>query len=139
MNSGTRPQSRSGPDQFSFQPSGLAEDPLDPQNCPLLAPTRAAALVEDTLVLVQDQLHNLVLEDHEHGDVGRLCLGSEQRGSKDDGHVLNRHPIVVAVANHPVGERAQSSDGTGNRKWTLTAALTCVDGQRGASWYRGWE
>lgn len=95
--------------------------------------------MEDALVLVEDQLHDLVLEDHEHGDVGRLGFGSEQRGAEDDSHVLHRHTIVVAVANHPVGERARSSDGRGNGKWTLAAALTCVGGRREASWCRGWE
>lgn len=61
--------------------------------------------MEDALVLVEDQLHDLVLEDHEHGDVGRLGLGSEQRGSEHDGHVLDRHTVVVSVVDHPVGER----------------------------------
>lgn len=66
--------------------------------------------MEDALVLVEDQLHDLVLEDHEHGDVGRLRLGFEQRGAEDDGHVLHRHTIVVAVVNHPVRERGGASD-----------------------------
>lgn len=66
--------------------------------------------MEDAFVLVEDQLDDLVLEDHEHGDVGRLSLGSEQRGAEDDGHVLHRHTIVVAVVNHSVGKRGGTSD-----------------------------
>lgn len=59
----------------------------------------AADSVEDALIFVEDELDNLVLEDHEHGDVGRLCLRPEQRGAKDDGHVLHSHAIVVAIVN----------------------------------------
>lgn len=84
--------------------------PRDSQNYPLLTQTGAAASEEDALVLVEDQLDDLVLEDHEHGDVGRLGLRSEQRGAEDDGHVLHRHTIVVAIVNHPVGERRALSD-----------------------------
>lgn len=66
--------------------------------------------MEDAFVLVEDQLDNLVLEDHEHGDVGRLGLRPEQRGAEDDGNVLHRHTIVVAIVNHSVGERRGTSE-----------------------------
>lgn len=98
--------------------------------------------MEDALVLVEDELDDLVLEDHEHGDVGRLRLWPEQRGAEDDGHVLHSHAIVVAVVNQPVGEREEhvrpsTNRCRANRKWAPAAAVTCVNGQKGASWCRG--
>lgn len=113
-------------------------------NCPLLAQSGVAASVEDALVLVEDELDNLVLEDHEHGDVGRLRLRPEQRGAEDDGHVLHGHTVVVAVVNHPVREREErvtpsTNRCRTNRGWAQTAAVTCVNGQKGASWCRGSE
>lgn len=71
--------------------------------------------MEDALVLVEDELDDLVLEDHEHGDVGRLRLWPEQRGAEDDGHVLHSHAIVVAVVNQPVGEREEHVRPSTNR------------------------
>lgn len=61
--------------------------------------------MEDALVFIQDELHYLVLEDHEHGDVGRLRLWPQQSWPKDDGHILHRHAIVIPVMDHPVTER----------------------------------
>lgn len=58
--------------------------------------------VEDIIIFLQYEFHNLVLEDHVHGDVGELCLRSKQRWTKHDRHVLYRHTIVLAVFNDPV-------------------------------------
>ena len=58
-------------------------------------------LAEDGLIFVEDELHNLVLEHHVHGDVGRLHLRPQQGGPEHDGHVLHRHPVVVSVFDDP--------------------------------------
>lgn len=62
------------------------------------------ASVEDALVFVQDELHDLVLEDHVHGDVGRLHLWAKQGRAKDDRHVLHSHAIVIPIMDDPVRE-----------------------------------
>lgn len=63
---------------------------------------------ENALVLQQYELHNLVLIDHVHGDVARLCLGPQQRGSEDDGHALGGHAVGLPVFDHPAGDRTLS-------------------------------
>lgn len=95
--------------KYSGRCDGIFSSLFRAQNCPLLAQTGVAASVEDALVLVEDELDDLVLEDHEHGDVGRLRLRPEQRGAEDDGHVLHSHAIVVAVVNQPVRERGRNT------------------------------
>lgn len=62
----------------------------------------ALAGVEEAIVFVQDELYNLILEDHVHSDILRLHLGPEQSRTKDNGHVLHGHAIVVPVLNDPV-------------------------------------
>lgn len=58
--------------------------------------------VEDIIIFLQYELHNLVLEDHVHGDVGKLRLRSKQRRTEHDRHILYGHTIVLAVFNDPV-------------------------------------
>ena len=38
------------------------------------------------------------------GDVARLRLGPEQRGTEHDGQALDRHPVHLAVLRDPGGE-----------------------------------
>lgn len=64
------------------------------------------AEVEDIIIFLQYELHDLVLEDHVHGDVGELRLRSKQRWSEHDRHVLYSHTIVLAAFNDPVGQTA---------------------------------
>lgn len=59
------------------------------------------ALGEDTLELIEHELHNLALENHVDRHIVRLGLGAEQRGSKHNGDALNRHPVRVFVLDHP--------------------------------------
>lgn len=63
---------------------------------------------ENALVLQQYELHDLVLIDHVHGDVARLRLGPQQRGSEDDGHALGGHAVGLPVFDHPAGDRTLS-------------------------------
>lgn len=63
-------------------------------------------LREDVVELVEQQLHDLALEDHVDGHVGRLGLGAQQRRAEDDGQALHRHPVGVLVLHHP-GEHGQ--------------------------------
>lgn len=65
----------------------------------------ALAGIEDSLVFVQDELHYLVLEDHVHGDVGRLHLWPKQSRAEYDGHILHSHAIVISILNDPVRQR----------------------------------
>lgn len=58
--------------------------------------------VEEAIVFIQDELYNLILEDHVHRDVLRLHLRPEQRRAEDDCHVLHSHAIVIPVLNDPV-------------------------------------
>lgn len=58
---------------------------------------------EELIELIENELHNLVLEDHVHGDVG-LLLWSQQRWTKHDGHTLDRHAIQLTMFNHSVGQ-----------------------------------
>lgn len=62
----------------------------------------ALVWVEEALALVQDELHDLVLKDHVHGDVGRLCLWPKESRAEYDCHILHSHAIVLPVLNHPV-------------------------------------
>lgn len=59
--------------------------------------------LEELIELVENQLHDLVLEDHVHGDV-ELFLWSQQRWAKHDGHTLDRHAVLLTMFNHPVGQ-----------------------------------
>lgn len=59
--------------------------------------------VEEAFVFIQDELYNLILEDHVHSDVLRLRLRSEESRTKYDCHVLHSHSIVIPVLNDPVG------------------------------------
>lgn len=56
---------------------------------------------KNALVFQQYELHDLVLIDHVHGDVARLRLGPQQRGSKHDGHTLGGHAVRFPVFDHP--------------------------------------
>lgn len=58
--------------------------------------------VEEALALVQDELHDLVLKDHVHGDVGRLRLRPKESRAEYDCNILHSHAIVLPVLNHPV-------------------------------------
>lgn len=62
----------------------------------------ALVWVEEALALVQDELHDLVLKDHVHGDVGRLRLWPKESRAEYDCHILHSHAIVLPVLNHPV-------------------------------------
>lgn len=54
---------------------------------------------EEVIELVEDELHNLVLKDHVHGDVG-LLLRSQQRWAEHDGHTLDRHAVLLTMVNY---------------------------------------
>lgn len=62
----------------------------------------ALVWVEEALALVQDELHDLVLKDHVHGDVGRFRLWPKESRAEYDCHILHSHAIVLPVLNHPV-------------------------------------
>lgn len=59
---------------------------------------------ENFIVLAEDELHDLVLEDHVDGHVSGLYLGPEQSRTEDYGHALERHPVRIGVFNHPAGQ-----------------------------------
>lgn len=65
--------------------------------------------LEELTELVEDELHDLVLEDHVHGDVG-LLLWSQQRWTEHDGHTLDRHAVQLTMFNHPVGRMGIGSE-----------------------------
>lgn len=65
----------------------------------------ALAEIEDAFVFVQDELHYLVLEDHVHGDVGRLHLWPKQSRAEYNCHILHSHAIVISILNDPIKER----------------------------------
>lgn len=65
----------------------------------------ALAGVEHQLVLVQDELHYLVLEDHVHGDVAQLHLWPEESRTEYNSHILHSHAIFLPVFNEPVREK----------------------------------
>lgn len=67
---------------------------------------QASLPAEDAFILQQYELHNLVLVDHMDRNVARLGLGSEQSGSKYNGHTLSGHAVGISVVNHPGGEKA---------------------------------
>lgn len=60
---------------------------------------------ENVLVLQQYELHYLVLVDHVHRHVPHLRLRPQQRGPEHDGHALGVHAVLLAVVDHPAGER----------------------------------
>lgn len=67
-------------------------------------------------VLLNQNLHDDILEfDVQHGRHG-LHLGSHQRGAEDDGHVGGGHPVVLTVTTHTADtHRAeQLTDSPGN-------------------------
>lgn len=59
------------------------------------------ASAKQTVVFIQDELHDLVLEDHVHGDVRCLRLRPKQRWAEHDGDVLHSHPVALTVLNYP--------------------------------------
>lgn len=60
---------------------------------------------ENVLVLQQYELHYLVLVDHVDRHVPHLRLRPQQRGPEHDGHALGVHAVLLAVVDHPDGER----------------------------------
>lgn len=64
---------------------------------------RAPLPAEDALVLVQYELHDLVLVDHVHRHVEGLGFGPQQRGAEHDGHALGGHAVFLPVVDHPRG------------------------------------
>lgn len=56
---------------------------------------------EDALVLLQNELHDLVLVDHVDGHVEGLGFRPQQRGAKHDGHALGGHAVLLPVVDHP--------------------------------------
>lgn len=60
---------------------------------------------ENVLVLQQYELHYLVLVDHVDRHVPYLRLRPQQRGPEHDGHALGVHAVLLAVLDHPAGER----------------------------------
>lgn len=59
--------------------------------------------VEEAIVFIQDELYDLILEDHVHSDVLRLHLRPEESRTKYNCHILHSHSIVIPVLNDPVG------------------------------------
>lgn len=76
------------------------------------AQATALARVEDTAVFIQDELHNLVLEDHVHGDVRRLRLRPKKRWAKHNGNILYGHAIVFSILNYPFVHREREREET---------------------------
>lgn len=64
----------------------------------------ALAGLEEAIIIIQDELYNLILEDHVHSDVLRLHLRPEQSRTKYNSHVLPSHAIVIPILNDPVIE-----------------------------------
>lgn len=58
---------------------------------------------EDVLVLVQNELHDLVLVDHVDRHVDGLGFRPQQRGAEHDGHALGGHAVLLPVVDHPRG------------------------------------
>lgn len=61
----------------------------------------ALAGVENTLVFIQNKLHDLVLKHHVVRNVRRLHLWPQQRWTKHDGDILHSHAIVLPELNDP--------------------------------------
>lgn len=61
--------------------------------------------LEKLIELVEHELHNLVLEDHVHGDVG-LLLWPQQCWAEHNGRALDRHAVHLTMLNHPVEQIA---------------------------------
>lgn len=73
---------------------------------------RLSLPAEDALVLMQYELHDLVLVDHVDRHVEGLGLGPQQRGAEHDGHALGGHAVFLPVVDHPRGTlKAVISDG----------------------------
>lgn len=65
---------------------------------------------EDFIELVENELHNLVLEDHVHCDVAGLLLGPEQGGAEHYGRALDRHAVQIPMFNHSAGQKDRGQE-----------------------------
>lgn len=95
---------RFGPEGWECEEAGGAESGRARREEKRASPSRSLFLpAEDVLVLVQYELHDLVLVDHVDRHVEGLGLGPQQRGAEHDGHALGGHAVLLPVVDHPGG------------------------------------
>lgn len=56
--------------------------------------------VKDCFKFTEDELDDLVLEDHVCRYVCWLHFRLEQRWAKDNGHILQTHPVLISMLNN---------------------------------------